>query len=103
MRVSAIAVAATNAAAGSQPRIVGWCSAHADQAASAHSRTLAGYCAGAAFATAATVTVRTTYQCQPKTGQAPEPQAVQDIFMLRKVGGEWLIDSTGMMDNARRR
>jgi predicted Ser/Thr protein kinase len=53
--------------------------------------------------TAATVTVRTTYQCQPKTGQAPEPQAVQDIFILRKVGGEWLIDSTGMMDTARRR
>ena len=53
--------------------------------------------------TAATVTTRTNYTCQPNTGQAPEPQAVQDVFVLRKVGGEWLIESAGMMDTARRR
>jgi eukaryotic-like serine/threonine-protein kinase len=53
--------------------------------------------------TAATVTTRTNYTCQPNTGQAPEPQAVQDVFVLRKVDGEWLIDSAGMMDTAQRR
>jgi serine/threonine-protein kinase len=53
--------------------------------------------------TSATVTVRTTYTCQPRTGQSAQPQAVQDIFLLRKVAGEWLIDSAGMMDTAKRR
>ena len=53
--------------------------------------------------TAATVTVRTTYTCQPKSAQAAQPQTVQDVFQLRKVSGEWLIDSAGTMDTNRRR
>lgn len=53
--------------------------------------------------TSATVTVRTTYTCQPRTGQGAQPQSVQDVFLLRKVGGEWLIDNAGMMDTAKRR
>jgi hypothetical protein len=53
--------------------------------------------------TAATVTVRTTYTCQPRTGQGGQPNTVQDIFALRKVGGAWLIDNMGVMDTAKRR
>ncbi len=43
--------------------------------------------------TYATVTVRSLYTCQPKTAQAAQPQAVQDFFVLRKLGDGWLIDS----------
>jgi hypothetical protein len=53
--------------------------------------------------TAATVTVRSTYTCQPKSAQAAQPQTVQDVFQLRKVSGEWLIESAGSMDSNRRR
>jgi eukaryotic-like serine/threonine-protein kinase len=51
----------------------------------------------------ATVTVRTVYTCQPDTKQAAQPQAVQDVFVLRKVGDEWLIDSMGLMGTPKRR
>ena len=52
--------------------------------------------------TYATVTVRTVYTCQPKTAQAARPEAVQELFVLRKLGEGWLIDSAGTMDTARR-
>ena len=52
--------------------------------------------------TYATVTVRSVYTCQPKTAQAAQPQAVQDVFVLRKLGDGWLIDSIGTMDAGRR-
>jgi eukaryotic-like serine/threonine-protein kinase len=52
--------------------------------------------------TYATVTVRTVYTCQPRTAQAAQPQAVQELFVLRKLGEGWLIDSAGTMDSARR-
>ena len=52
--------------------------------------------------TYATVTVRTVYMCQPKTAQAARPEAVQELFVLRKLGEGWLIDSAGTMDTARR-
>ena len=50
--------------------------------------------------TAATVTVQTTYLCQPATIQVPpEQRSVRDVFSLRKTNGEWLIMS--MADTAR--
>ena len=52
--------------------------------------------------TYATVTVRSVYTCQPKTAQAAQPQAVQDVFVLRKLGDGWLIDSIGTIDAGRR-
>ena len=52
--------------------------------------------------TYATVTVRTVYTCQPKTAQAARPEAVQELFVLRKLGDGWLIDTAGTMDSARR-
>ena len=52
--------------------------------------------------TYATVAVRSVYTCQPKTAQAAQPQAVQDVFVLRKLGDGWLIDSIGTMDAGRR-
>jgi serine/threonine protein kinase len=52
--------------------------------------------------TYATVTVRSVYTCQPKTAQAAQPQAVQDVFILRKLGDGWLIDSIGTMEAGRR-
>jgi serine/threonine-protein kinase len=52
--------------------------------------------------TYATVTVRTVYTCQPRTAQAAQPQAVQELFVLRKLGDGWLIDTAGTMDSARR-
>jgi serine/threonine protein kinase len=52
--------------------------------------------------TYATVTVRSVYTCQPKTAQAAQPQAVQDVFVLRKLGDGWLIDSVGTIDTGRR-
>jgi serine/threonine-protein kinase len=48
--------------------------------------------------TYATVTVRSVYTCQPKTAQAAQPQAVQDVFVMRKLGDGWLIDSIGTMN-----
>jgi serine/threonine-protein kinase len=54
-------------------------------------------------ATTATVTARTSYTCQPKTRQQPQPQTIQEVFRLTKFGGDWLIDSTGTMDTNRRR
>jgi hypothetical protein len=53
--------------------------------------------------TAATVTVRTTYTCQPKSGQGAQPGQSQDFFTMVKVGGEWLIDNANALDGARRR
>jgi hypothetical protein len=52
--------------------------------------------------TYATVTVRTVYTCQPRTAQAARPEAVQELFVLRKLGDGWLIDTAGTMDSARR-
>lgn len=46
--------------------------------------------------TYATVTVRTTYTCQPRGGQEAQPQSVQDVFVLRKLGDAWLIDSMAL-------
>jgi hypothetical protein len=54
-------------------------------------------------ATAATIRVQTTYTCQPVTGQRVQPQTVDDVFVLRKIGDEWLFDRTGRMDVGRRR
>jgi hypothetical protein len=54
----------------------------------------------ASDATAATVSVRTTYLCQPRTAQSAAAQTVENVFILRKVGGEWLIDRTGQIDSA---
>lgn len=53
--------------------------------------------------TYATVTVRTTYTCQPKTAQPAQPQSVQELFVLRKLGDGWLIESAGTMDTTPRR
>ncbi len=49
--------------------------------------------------TMATVTVQTTYLCQPATIPVPEQRTVRDVFSLRREGGEWLIVS--MADTAR--
>jgi hypothetical protein len=43
-------------------------------------------------ATAATVSVRSTYACQPKSSQAAQSSSVQEIFVLRKLGDEWMIE-----------
>ena len=51
----------------------------------------------------ATVQVRTTYTCTPKTGQAPPSQPVQEVFQLRKLLGAWIIERAGIMDTGRRR
>jgi serine/threonine-protein kinase len=51
----------------------------------------------------ANVTAQTTYTCTPKSRQAPQPQAVSDVFVLRKLGDNWLIDSRGMMETRRPR
>jgi hypothetical protein len=53
--------------------------------------------------TAATVNVLSTYQCQPRTGQKPISYDQQDVFQLRKVSGEWVIERTGAMNSGRRR
>jgi predicted Ser/Thr protein kinase len=52
--------------------------------------------------TYATVTVRSVYTCQPKTAQPAQPQAIQDVFVLRKLGEGWLIDSIGTIESGRR-
>jgi hypothetical protein len=51
----------------------------------------------------ATVTVRTTYTCQPKGAQAAQQASVQELFVLRKLGDAWLIESAGTMDAPRPR
>jgi len=51
----------------------------------------------------ATVNARTTYTCQPKTRQPPQPQTIQESFRLRKFAGDWLIDGTSTADSNRRR
>jgi serine/threonine protein kinase len=53
--------------------------------------------------TYATVTVRTTYSCQPKGAQAAQQASVQELFVLRKLGDAWLIESAGTMDAPRPR
>jgi len=52
--------------------------------------------------TAATVNVRTTYACQPKSGQQERSQTVPDIFQLSKVGDQWQIDDIGIGNTNRR-
>ena len=49
--------------------------------------------------TAATVTVQTTYLCQPATIPVPDQRTVRDVFSLRKEAGEWVIVS--MVDTTR--
>ena len=58
--------------------------------------------AGGEDPTLATVTTRSTYICTPKGRQARQPSSIQDVFLLQKVGGEWLINSMSFMDTARR-
>ncbi len=43
--------------------------------------------------TSATVTVLTTYTCQPKTRQQAQPESMQEVFALRKWGDVWQIDT----------
>ena len=52
--------------------------------------------------TAASVNVRTTYACQPKSGQQERSQTVPDIFQLSKVGDDWQIDDVGIGNTNRR-
>jgi hypothetical protein len=52
--------------------------------------------------TSATVNVRSTYTCQPKSRQPAQPASVQDVFLLRKLGDAWLIENAGVMDTGRR-
>ena len=50
--------------------------------------------------TVATVTIQTTYLCQPAaTNQVPDQRTVRHVFSLRKTDGEWLIER--MEDAAR--
>jgi hypothetical protein len=57
---------------------------------------------GADDPTKATVNVRSTYTCQPKSRQPQQAATVQEVFQLQKFGGVWLIDSAGVMDTGRR-
>jgi hypothetical protein len=57
---------------------------------------------GADDPTKATVNVRSTYTCQPKSRQPQQAATVQEVFQLQKFGGQWLIDSAGVMDTGRR-
>jgi hypothetical protein len=50
-------------------------------------------------ATLATVNVRITYVCTPKTRQAPIVTSADEVFRLRKIGGEWLIERAGNMNS----
>ena len=52
--------------------------------------------------TSATVNVRSTYTCQPRSRQPAQPASVQDVFLLRKLGDAWLIENAGVMDTGRR-
>jgi ketosteroid isomerase-like protein len=51
-----------------------------------------------ADATAAQVTVPTTYSCTVRTGQRPQVAAQRDVFVLRKRGGTWIIERTGSVN-----
>jgi serine/threonine-protein kinase len=53
--------------------------------------------------TSARADARTTYTCQPKTRQSPQPQTVEEGFRLRKFSGQWIIDGilTGDMKRIR--
>ena len=51
----------------------------------------------------ATVTVRTTYTCQPKGAQGAQQASIQEVFLLRKLADAWLIESAGTMDAPRPR
>jgi eukaryotic-like serine/threonine-protein kinase len=48
--------------------------------------------------TLATVNVRITYVCTPKTRQAPIVSSADEVFRLRKLGGDWLIERAGNMN-----
>jgi len=49
----------------------------------------------------ASVRVRTTYTCQPRTGQSAQPQTIEEVFELEKVDSAWLIESAGTMNSGR--
>ncbi len=49
------------------------------------------------------VFVRSTYTCQPPTGQGKQGQPVEEIFQMEKVDGAWLIENMSLMDTRRRR
>ncbi len=49
-------------------------------------------------ATAAQVTVATTYSCTVRTGQRPQVAAQRDVFVLRKRAGTWIIERTGSVN-----
>jgi hypothetical protein len=53
--------------------------------------------------TSATVNVQTTYSCQPKSRQREQSYTQPGVFVLKKVGNDWLIESTGALDTLRRR
>ena len=52
--------------------------------------------------TAATVTVRTTYSCQPKSRQPVQSYSVDEFFQVRNLSGRWMIENTGVMDAGKR-
>jgi hypothetical protein len=51
-----------------------------------------------ADATAAQVTVQSTYSCTVRTGQRPQIAAQHDVFVLRKRAGTWIIERTGSVN-----
>ena len=53
--------------------------------------------------TAATVSVRTTYTCTPKSRQEPLAYTSSEVFKLRKVRSEWFIEERGSLDSGTRR
>jgi eukaryotic-like serine/threonine-protein kinase len=53
--------------------------------------------------TVATVNVRTSYQCTPRSGQQGPASDSQDVFNLRKVQSQWVIETMNAVDSARRR
>ena len=52
--------------------------------------------------TSAIVTARSTYVCQPKSRQPAVENVQNDIFQLRKLGGIWVIDDMGSMNQGKR-
>ena len=52
--------------------------------------------------TSASINVRSTYTCQPRSRQPALPASVQEFFLLRKLGDAWLIENAGVMDTGRR-
>ena len=51
----------------------------------------------------ASVFVRSTYTCQPPTGQGRQGEAIEEIFQMEKVDSAWLIENMSLMDTRRRR